>query len=362
MLVYAAVLIACLVLLAAAHLGSEHRRKQITLFCVFCLACFSALRGHVGTDTYAYHSMFSTFSNDSLGDILGIVEPLFALLMKSVALFSDNSFVFVVLISIIQGLLLARVAATSKNPLDFLAIYVTIFYLNFHFNIVRAGTAILLLILAMRVPKESGNQTTFYAFGVAATMAHYSAIIGFVPMLLIRQRAANAKMIFIALVVLTSGAAFLLATADEHLLSKYLTYADLLGSDTANSISLSFILGIPLYLLLYISAVNRRNLAGLTLMFVVWLSARWLTTVFSLFGRVEVVINALLLFSIIELALVGWRQRLRKVAVTGLTVMWLFGSLLTLQEESSIMDRLGVSDSSYLLSPYVPYKFIWDVE
>lgn len=360
MLVYAAVLIACLLVLMAAHLGSTHQRKQVTLVCVFALTCFSALRGYVGTDTYAYHSMFSDFSNENLGDVLGVVEPVFALLMKTVALFSDNSFVFVVSISVIQGLLLARVAATSKNPLDFLAIYVAIFYLNFHFNIVRAGTAILLLILAMRVPKEESDQTKFYAFGVAAVMAHYSAVIGFVPLLLVRQRAANSKTLFFSLIVLTFGAAYYFVTAVESPLGKYLAYADLLAPDVTNSVSLSFILGVPLYLLLYISAVNKQNRVGLTLLFTVWLVARWLTSVFTLFGRVEIIINALLLFSIIELVLVGWKQRLRKIAVIGLTVMWLFGSLLGLQEETSIMDGLGISDGLYLMSPYIPYKFIWD--
>lgn len=360
MLVYAAVLIGCLLLLMAAHLGSTHQRKQVTLVCVFALTCFSALRGYVGTDTYAYHSMFSDFSNESLSEVLGVVEPIFALLIKTVVLFSDDSYVFVVSMSVIQGFLLARVAATSKNPLDFLAIYVTIFYLNFHFNIVRAGMAMLLLILAMRVPKEEGDQTKFYAFGVAAVMAHYSAVIGFVPLLLLRQRATNAKMLFFALIILIFGTVYYFATADESLLGKYLAYADILAPDVTTSVSLSFFLGVPLYLMLYISAVNKRNSVGLTLLFTVWLVARWLTSVFTLFGRVEIIINALLLFSLIELVLVGWRQRLRKIAVAGLTVMWLVGSLLGLQEESSIMDGLGVSDGLYLMSPYIPYKFIWD--
>ena len=360
MLVYAAVMIACLLLLTVAHFGSRRQRKRIVLFGVFALTCFAALRGYVGTDTGAYHSMFSDFSNESLADVLGVVEPIFALLMKATATFSDDSFVFVVLIAVIQGLLLARVATTSNNPLDFLAIYVTIFYLNFHFNIVRAGTAILFLILAMRVPKEDDNQTKFYALGVAAILAHYSAVIGFLPLLLLRQRAANAKSLAIGLLVLVMGSVYYFTTANEFLLAKYLAYVDILAPDVTNSVSLSFILGIPLYLLLYVSAVNKSNRVGLTLLFTVWLFARWLTAVFTLFGRVEIIINALLLFSIIELALVGWRHQLRKVAVTGLTVMWLFGSLLGLQEESSIMDGLGISDSLYRMSPFIPYKFIWD--
>lgn len=360
MVVYAGVLIACLLLLSVAQLGSTRRRRQVTLLCVLGLTSFAALRGHVGTDTYAYHSMFSDFGNESWADVLGVVEPVFALLMKAVALFSDDSFAFVVSIAIIQGLLLARVATTSKNPLDFLAIYVTVFYLNFHFNIVRAGTAILLLILAMRVPKADDNQVKFYAYGVAAVLTHYSAIIGFLPLVLLRQRASNAKMLAAGLLVLLMGAIYYFVTAEEFLLAKYVTYAEILVPDVSNPVSLSFILAIPLYLLLYISAVSKRNRIGLTLLFGVWFFTRWLTSIFTLFGRVEIIINAVLLFSMIELTLIGWRQKSRRIAVTGLTVMWLFGSLLSLQEEDAILARIGGLESLYVMSPFIPYKFIWD--
>ena len=360
MLVYATVLITCLLLLTGARWGSTTQRKQITLLCVFGLTCFAALRGYVGTDTYAYHSMFADFGNENLSDIVGIVEPLFALLMKAVALVSDDSFVFVASIAVIQGLLLARVAATSRHPLDFLSIYVTIFFLNFHLNIVRAGTAILLLILAMRVPKEDKDQRWFYAFGIAAVLAHYSAIIGFLPLLVVRQTTASVRSLTIALAGFFLALAYYAATANELLFGKYLAYFDILAPDVSNSISLSFVLGLPLYLLLYISAVNKKNRLGLTLLFAVWLIARWLTSVFTLVGRVETIINCLLLFSVIEFALTGWRHQLRKVALTGLTVMWLFGTLLGLAEENSIMAGLGVSDDMYLMSPYIPYKFFWN--
>ena len=237
MLVYATLMITCLLLLTGARWGSTTQRKQITLLCVFGLTCFAALRGYVGTDTYAYHSMFADFGNENLGDIVGIVEPLFALLMKAVALVSDDSFVFVASIAVIQGLLLARVAATSRHPLDFLSIYVTIFFLNFHLNIVRAGTAILLLILAMRVPKEDKDQRWFYAFGIAAVLAHYSAIIGFLPLLVVRQTTASVRSLTIALAGFFLALAYYAATANELLFGKYLAYFDILAPDVSNSVS-----------------------------------------------------------------------------------------------------------------------------
>jgi len=360
MLIYAVVLGTCLLLLMGAHFGSAGQRRQITLLCVFGLTFFAAMRGLVGTDTYAYHTMFTEFGDENLSDIILIVEPMFAALIKVTALLSDDPFVFTALIGLIQGFLLAQVVATSKHPLDFLLIYATIFYLSFHFNILRAGTAILLLILAMRIPKEDKNQSMFYVFGVTAILFHYSAIIGFLPLLIFRLATTRSRAMIVALLVSFLAFTYYAIPAGELVPVRYLAYADILAADASSSISLSLVLGLPLYLMLYISAVNRANLFVLTLVFVVWLAIRWLTSVFSLVGRVEVIINSLLLFSIIEFALTGWRYKLRKVAIIGLTVMWFAGSLVGLKEESAILDNLGVTTGIYSMSPYVPYKFIWD--
>jgi len=360
MLTYAAVLVSCLVLLAVAPLGSVRQRRLIVLLCVLALTVFAALRGYVGTDTYAYHSMFADYSGEPVGDVLVVVEPIFALLMKAVGLFSEDAFAFVISIAIVQGLLLARLATTSKRPLEFLAIYVTVFYLNFHFNILRAGTAMLLLILAMRVPKENEHQLKFYGYGIAAVLTHYSTLIGFLPLIVLRQRAATARPLAIGLLASVVGFLAYLATAPESWVARYAAYADILTPDVSNAVSLSFVLAIPLYLLLYVSVVDERNWIRFTLLFSIWFLARWLTSIFTLFGRIEIIINALLLFSIIELPVIGWRQSARRIALIGVTVMWLFGSLLGLYEEDAILAGMGVSEGLYAMSPFIPYKFLWD--
>lgn len=357
MFVYAGVLLSCLVLLTLASQGSVSLQKWATLCCVAGLTSFAAIRGYVGTDTYAYHTMFSDFSGESLSDIFVVIEPVFAVLIKFVALLSDNPFVYMICIAIIEGLLLAYAALTSRDPIRFLSLYLVIFYLNLHFNVVRAGVAILLLILAMRVPKDSGHEIRFFVLGLLAVLSHYSAILGFVPLLLLRHHAAHSKWIAAGSVVLLLGVIYV--SADASVFVRYLDYVDLLVPDVTKTVSLSFLLSVPLYAMLYACAVTKRNKVRITLLFATWLFLRWLTSIFSLVGRVEMIVNALLLFSIVELALSGWRQRLRAWALTGLTAMWFFGALIGLQQEESILEGLGVA-GLYTQSPFVPYKFMWE--
>lgn len=360
MLVYAAILMTCLGLLTVAHTGSKHQQKVICLICIASLTCFSALRGYVGTDTYAYHLMFIESRGEEFLDSLRTIEPLFALLMKSFALFSDNSFGFVASISILQGLLVARLASTSRNPLDFLMVYTALFYLSFHFNIIRAGTAILILISANRVIRGDKEQGKFYLLGIAAILMHYSTIVGFLPMLIARQRSTTQRFLTIALVTISLAFAYRLIVADEMIVGKYFVYFELLTPDVSNSASMTFIFGLPLYLMLYISVVSRKNRIGLTLFFMVWLFARWLTSIFTLAGRIELIVNSILLFTIIEISLNGWRHQIRKISLTGLTVMWLFASLSGLANEDAIRDQMGVTGEAYLNSSFTPYRFFWD--
>ena len=214
-------------------------------------------------------------------------------------------------------------------------------------------------LLANRVAPDHPRQFPFYLLGLGAVLFHYSAILAFVPMLIIRQRTTTRKILTIAVLAAVAIAINPLAVSDE-LLGRYIGYFDLLAPDVSNPVSKTFVFGLPLYLMLYVSTVNRNNAIGLTALLLLWLFVRWLTSVYSLFGRIEMIVSAMLLFSIIEMSLNGRRDRLRKLAITGLSVMWLGSSLLGLAQEETIMSNLGVVDGIYSLSPFVPYRFQWE--
>ena len=89
---------------------------------------------------------------------------------------TTNGFVFLASISIIQGLLLYFLIKGSNYPATFLAVYIALFYMDFEFNTLRAGIAILLLVMANRAVIKN-NPSHFYLVGLSAVLIHYSAIM-----------------------------------------------------------------------------------------------------------------------------------------------------------------------------------------
>jgi EpsG family len=357
---YAIVLIGCCILLILARTSYYQQQQRIAHFCVFLITLFAATRGYVGTDTYSYHLIFVENGPQDIVSISKVIEPLFAVLIKVTALIFSSSFVFVALVSIIQGIILVKLVNTSKNPVDFLMIYIAVFYLNFSFNILRAGTAVLLLVLANRIQNHERNKVKFYLFGVAAVLTHYSALIGFLPMIYMRQIRKTTKFLAVALIVIAAVLMYYFMLSNEALYGKYMVYSEAFDSNESQATSKSFIFSLPLYLMLYISVVNRKNLLGVTSLFLVWFLVRWTTSQFMLVGRIEIIVNALLLFSVIEYSLISWRGRLRSIALVGLTVMWLYGTLTVLGDEGSLLAGSAAQRESYLMSPFNPYKFFWE--
>ena len=360
MFTYAIVLISCSLFLLGAYVCTHDQHRQIPYFCVFVLTLFSALRGYVGTDTYSYHLMFLDNSTENISNIASSVEPFFALWIKIFSLITDSSFIFIASISVIQGALLTKLVATSKKPAIFLLVYIALFYINFQFNILRAGTAILLLVLANRISDENANQKKFYFFGVTAVLIHYSAAIGLLPMLFIMQKNRNARFLAAILISVVLVFAYYFLIGNEALYGKYVVYSVELSSDISDATNKSFVFSLPIYILLYASVVEKRNFLKVTLLFLVWFILRWATTFFVLVSRAEVVVNALLLFFVIEHVSTGWRNKIRNIALVGLVVMWLYGTLMVLQDDDSTVSGSIALDENHLMSPFNPYKFFWE--
>jgi hypothetical protein len=358
LLIYAVVLIGCCILLLMAHSCNHEQQKQVAYFCLFITTLFSAVRGYVGTDTYSYHIMFADNGVEDILDIAKIIEPFFAILIKSTALITDNSFIFTALVSIIQGLILVKLVNTSKNPKDFLAIYIAVFYLNFQFNILRAGTAILLLVLANRMPNDQKNSMKFYLIGIAAVLTHYSAAIGFLPMVFLRQKKASTRLFAAALMVFALALGYYFVIGSEALYGKYLIYSGEFGFEESLATNWSFVFSLPIYFLLYISVVHRKNFLEMSSLFLVWVGLRWVTNTLGFVGRVESIVNALLLFLVIEQILVGWRKQVRSAAILGLTIMWLTGTLINI--EDPVIPSGPSFNENYLNSPFTPYRFLWE--
>jgi len=329
-------------------------QKWFAFFGVIVITLFAASRGFNGTDTYSYHLMFSENISTSLIELVLMVEPLFALFLKFISLVTQNSFVFIAFVSIVQGIILVKLVFTSKKPIIFLLVYIAVFYFNFEFNIIRAGSAILLLVLASRYI-DSGRNIEFYIFGVAAVLMHYSALFGFLFLVYFKENILWIKIFFTALTLLIALIVFNYFIDDSRL-GIFSKYFDTVGKDQVTQFGFGFYITQLLYLIFYFSVVERERVISQTFLFVAWMAMMWLGLSFEYVDRISIMVSALFLFLSIELELVYLKNIIRNIALVGIVVVGLFGNLTTMENVSNSTEL----ESRYAASPYIPYMFFWE--
>lgn len=344
-------------------LRSSLRTQRVAVKALLCgLIGFAAMRGLVGTDTYAYHLMFADNHGESLPLLLQVSEPAFASLIYMVGHFTAEPTLFMLVVALLQGSMLWMLVSRLRHPVLFLLVYVPLFFLNLHFNIVRTGIALLLVLLALQTDMARRKHPSFYLYCLVAPLFHYSAVVAVVPLLLTRVRWRDRFSLLLSVSAGVAIAGLIWLVALDTIIEKSLIYRDLIAPGTTGGVSWSFVLGVPLYLAMYVCALKRSNAVGLTLLLVTWLVLRWLTVDYTLVGRVEIFFNALLLFYVSQLDLSGRRRTVRTWCIAALAIMWTAASLLGLAHESGTLDRLGIVDEIYLSSPFVPYRFFWETQ
>lgn len=357
---YAMVMVpACLFLLGIRNMP-DHIQRRISYVFAIIITIFAGARGYVGTDTHAYHRMFNEFNTDGFEEIIRFTEPMFALLIKLSAFISESSFVFIALIALIQGLILVRILKASPRPADFLAIYIAVFFVNFQFNILRAGTAILLLLAARQVWHQK-NGMPFYFLCFAAVFAHYSAMIAVFPMIFLRNGHVSKKIFMLFVLPLMIGVIFyFMVSPDQY--ERYLSYSQDAHLGESAQYGVGFFIYLLMYFLLYLSVLNEKNFWPLTFLFFLWMSLRWLSNHIYYLDRIEIIINALFLYGMLERKAVGWKSHVRLLASTSLVFLGLYGTLINLSQADAGVRSMPMSKDEIVTdsSPYIPYKFFWD--
>lgn len=359
MLPYLLVLIPSSLVLVLARGFGDRDRKLTSLACLVVLGLFAGLRGFVGIDTYMYHLIYMGTRTGTFAGVLAQVEPVFALLVKMTYWMHDSSFFFVGLVAVLQGILVLVLLRSSQDPPGFLLLYLANFYLAFQFNILRAGTAILFLAMSVRwVRKKDGWR--FYLYSFLAVMCHFSAVIGFLPLLIFHTESRKVRFI-VLLAFLSLCLGLYLATVYTNLAPE--KYAGYVVMDLRAEIKPSYIgLAIRIFInvLLYYLVVTRENAGLLRLLLLLWLSMRLLSVELVLVNRFEIIFSALYIFYCFEQVVTGTKWRLRTLAFAGLTLLSLASNIrgLTL-DETQIARGSMVIDVNHSMSPYLPYKFYW---
>lgn len=341
------------ILMLSLNFCKVHQRL-VAFFCIMTLTLFSAVRGFNGTDTYSYHLMFSDNLSTPLLEMIKNVEPLFAFILILISIITDNSFAFIAFISLIQGLIVVKLIKTSKQPILFLILYVSVFYFDFEFNILRAGTAILLLVLATRYI-DCQERMAFYICCVAAVLMHYSVLFAIVPLIYLKEDGLQARIFLTAMALL---AAFVVSKylIDQSRMGIFIKYFETFERGQVFQFGLGFFAIQALYIIYGMSFIRKDKLFIPAFFLLVWVAMMWAGIYFSYVDRIGVVASAVFLFLGLEDELSSEKKTMRIIALAGISCLALFGNLANMESISMATEL----DPSYAFSPYVPYKFFWE--
>ncbi|MCQ9618254.1 EpsG family protein [Paenalcaligenes niemegkensis] len=182
---------------------TSYRVARCAVFIGFLLLIlFPGLRGMVGPDTPNYLLIYNEIAeNPSFTIRFGTIEPVFYFLTLTHAKLIGSDLGYLFFISFIQGTFLYFCYTRAKNRFLFIFVYLILFYIEFHFNTLRAGLAALLIMLAIQ-SKENGKSWVLFFFALGF---HISVLI-FLPIIAVKagKRAVLYSIIPIFIVVLVT--------------------------------------------------------------------------------------------------------------------------------------------------------------
>ena len=94
--------------------------------------------GYIGTDTPTYKDIYENVDNSH-------IEPGFALMINAAQEIGFDYYGFAKVLAILQILLLTLILFKVKDPMFFILIYTSNFFLHYQFNAVRNGLALLII-------------------------------------------------------------------------------------------------------------------------------------------------------------------------------------------------------------------------
>jgi hypothetical protein len=161
----------------ASH-GKIRCRGIYYFFFFFTIFLLAGLRGDVGQDTLSYQVHYdSLVSFESFLIILSNKEPFLYFIMYPHKQIFDSYTGFLILVSGLQVGLLYHATKKMYHRATFLALYVLIFFFEYHLNLLRASFAVLFFLCALSVFER--RKFSFIIFIVLALMSHISVTILF---------------------------------------------------------------------------------------------------------------------------------------------------------------------------------------
>lgn len=276
-------------------------KKLFIVGCSFSLLFLSAFRGlSVGKDTISYNNIFLMYKDYSLKEIFqnifirtqrGGIESGYLLLNKLVGIFSDNSqsIIFVTSFLFILGMALF-IYYNSNRVFTSVMIFLCLGLYLESFNIVRQCIAIVLVCNILTSLKYH-RKVLAVLLGVTAVLFHETAIIGILPLFLLKLKPSK------TLFSICSGMVFLIGVFYNSILNIFISlfpkYSYLLDRAGSNAFGIKFVwlieiiaVFIAIYLLKW-DENNKKEIYVMGLMVILSIVLSYLGTYNIMFDRVS---------------------------------------------------------------------------
>lgn len=331
------------------------RQRQVLVFLSFAGMVFlPGLRGMVGPDTPSYLLIYNDIARDSaFSGRFGTIEPLFYILTFAHAKFFYSNSGYLFFISFLQGLLLYRCyKGAADRRFLFISIYLLVFYIEFHFNTLRAGLAALVFLAALQ---SSGRIKPWILLFVAA--GFHISLLAFAPLLAVRYRRKFFLYSFIPFLVIVGVLVFNLDFFQAKLESYYEYLSEYSKGVSKSSVIYS---SIVLMSFLLLRRVSGEYIVSGGLIVVFYLLYNFFPIVYRF-----VFLSAFFYLYYLQEEFVSRRSKL----VTGmvLTALLSWHIFITIYGvfflESAFQDRIKSGETRLiesLDSLYVPYDVYWN--
>src|SRR5690554_355441 len=349
MVLYSLIPLFILLLAAFDNVYKGHRRACIFQVCAlfFLVAGF---RGTVGVDTYNYANIFRGYLSGEYGISSGSFEPFFIFLFWVVSRLTENPFGFFVVVAMLQSFLVFYISSRLRSPFFFLLFYSIVFYLQFHTNIIRAGTASLLFVAAMVASNRQGS--LFFLF--FSTFTHLS-VLALIPVIIYKLKIKVVHSIFLAFLIFLPVMVFF----GDYVFTKIANYLVFNNESVGMGGAGNLLFLVPPFVLIVfmlVFKVKSRELWISTFLTLIFAFGR---NYFDIFYRLHMlgILCVLVIFSR-DYRLFSW-PNIRLVA--GYVFLFLIASLLSVysvvNEKRLLVDRHGEEHASnkYTWVPYETY-------
>ncbi|MBL3554924.1 EpsG family protein [Marinobacter denitrificans] len=328
------------------------------VFLVFLVIFFvPGFRGDTGIDTYSYQYYFNeVFNAWGSWKFIFLKEPVFYSIVYIISNFFGSFTFLLVVISFVQTFILFKVFSSLTNKYIFLFFYISIYFIDYHFNVLRASLALLFFLYSLSL-MGCGRLKASYVMLLFSIFSHFSAII-FVPIFIACMKIGAPRKLLLLFVSFIFFCIFYL-TFHKYLEEKLILYGLISIPDFEFSIVATLF-----SFLIFSSFLTVKSIPGSLLFTTFYFLALFCSVmIFNYASRLYLMVFAVLFYMLCEHGFFSRRlgqNFLYVAAISSLAIWFCISSFVSIYNERERIvgdERVRAEAQSYT---FVPYNFFYE--